>query len=732
MDQSKKARILCVDDEPQNLRLLEAELIPWGYEVIMAGSGRDALKTVLDQKVDLILLDIMMPDIDGFEVCRRIRQDEETRLIPIIMVTALGETGDRVRGIEAGCDDFITKPFSRPELQARIAMLLKMSYYRAQLDEKEKYVTVIRTSLDGFWLTDTNGRILDVNDTYCSLTGYSRQELLTMSVFDIRAQEKPEDTKRHIQRIIESGSDRFESKHRCKDGRIVDLEVSVNYSGVDGGRFFAFLRDITERNQRENDLRQANILNQTILQTIPFGMDIVDEEGNILYLSPKLEKSIGKEAIGRKCWEVYRDNKMQCTDCPLRKNIASGKEETIETEGLFGGKSFQISHTAIEYWGKKAILEIFQDITERKDAEKIMEKLSAVARQTADLILISDKNGKIEYVNPTFERHTGYKIEEIIGRTPRFLKSGAQDKAFYERLWKTILSGEVFRDVLINRKKNGEIYYSEKTITPIKDMQGNITHFVSTDKDITERKRYEEELVRANQELIKLDRIKSEFIANVSHELRTPIAMIKEGVSQVADGLHGDLEEKQKYYLDRTLSHINRLTKIVNSILDISGLDAGSVELRKEKVDIIEIANQIVSYYTPKAKEKNIEIGVSFSVDSIEIFADKSKLMQAFVSLIDNAVKFTDKGSIEVKVQDKGAEAEVGVADTGIGISQDDLPNVFDKLRQFSRAYGPGEKGVGLGLSIAKGIIELHGGKIWVESQIGKGTKFSFSLPKAY
>src|SRR3989338_7687864 len=168
---------------------------------------------------------------------------------------------------------------------------------------KTGYGLIIRTAMDGFWLIDIKGRILEVNDSYCRLIGYSRQELLTMSVFDLRANEKPEDTKRHIQRIIESGGDRFESHHRCKDGRIVDLEVSVNYLDVDGGRLFAFLRDITERKLVEREMTELNILNQVLVKTIPFGMDVVDAEGNVLYLSPRLEALFGKEAIGKKCWE---------------------------------------------------------------------------------------------------------------------------------------------------------------------------------------------------------------------------------------------------------------------------------------------------------------------------------------------------------------------------------------------------------------------------------------------
>ena len=186
----------------------------------------------------------------------------------------------------------------------------------AMQELKTGYGVVIRTALDGFWLADREGHILEVNDAYCRLSGYSRKELLTMSIADVEALEKPEDTQRHIQQIIKTGGDRFETQHRSKDGRIVDIEASVNYLSADGGRLFAFLRDITERKNNQKLLLESNALNQSLIQTIPFGMDVVDEEGNILYLSPRFEAALGKEAIGKKCWQLYRDDKQQCRDCP--------------------------------------------------------------------------------------------------------------------------------------------------------------------------------------------------------------------------------------------------------------------------------------------------------------------------------------------------------------------------------------------------------------------------------
>lgn len=474
------------------------------------------------------------------------------------------------------------------------------------------YDVIVRTAMDGFWLTDIKGRILEVNDSYCSLIGYSRQELLAMSLFDLRAQEKPEDTKRHIQRIIESGSDRFETKHCCKDGRIVDLEVSVNYLDVEGGRLFAFLHDITERKKRQF----------------------------------------------------------------------------------------------------------------------LLEKLAVAVRQTADIVVITDKDGKIEYVNPAFEAQTGYKAEEVIGKTPRVLKSGQQDRSYYERLWQTILAGEVFRGALVNKKKDGQLYYSDKTITPIKDKQGKIINFVSTDKDITARKKIEDELNRANKELWELDRMRNEFINMASHELRTPIAIVKEGVTQLTEGMPEEIGQKQKRLAEISLRNINRLVRVVDNIFEVSEIEFEKPAPKKELIDIVESAKTALADFLPTAKVKGLEIKENFPPAKVMFSADKIAVNRVWSKLISNAVKFTERGHIEIKVTQTAETVECSVSDTGIGIAPENLPKVFDKFQQFNRGFGPGERGTGLGLAIAKGIVELHKGRIWAESKLGEGSKFSFSLPK--
>ena len=242
-------------------------------------------------------------------------------------------------------------------------------------------------------------------------------------------------------------------------------------------------------------------------------------------------------------------------------------------------------------------------------------------------------------------------------------------------------------------------------------------------------KRLYKELEEKNNELKKLDQLKSDFISTVSHELRTPLSIVKEGISLVLERIPGDINEKQQKLLTVARDNIDRLARIINELLDISKIESGKTELKKGLVNLINLIEQIVLSFKPKADEKGVGIKTNFPKKEINIYADADKIIQVFTNLLANALKFTEKGHIEISAAEKKNEVECTVADTGIGMSKSDLPKVFDKFQQFERPAGGGEKGTGLGLSIARGIIEMHNGNIWVESELGKGTKFTFTLP---
>ena len=352
----------------------------------------------------------------------------------------------------------------------------------------------------------------------------------------------------------------------------------------------------------------------------------------------------------------------------------------------------------------------------RKQQEEEIRRLLRAIEQAPSAVVITDTAGNIEYANPKFTHLTGYPFDEAVGKNIRILKSGETPPEVYTQLWGTITAGKEWRGELRNKKKNGEFYWEFSSICAIINSEGMTTHYVAVKEDIAQRK--------------EIERLKDEFVSVVSHELRTPMAVIKEGVSQIFEGLHGGISDTQKEVLSLSLDNIDRLARIIDNLLDISKIEAGKLKLKKEMVNIVEVARTVLATFNLKAKDRNLALKENFSKEKIELCLDRDRIIQVFTNLVGNAMKFTSSGYIEISLEDKNDFIECSVRDTGIGISRDDLPRAFSKFEQFSRAIVSSEKGTGLGLSIAKELVELHKGRIWVESELGKGTVFTFTLPK--
>lgn len=244
------------------------------------------------------------------------------------------------------------------------------------------------------------------------------------------------------------------------------------------------------------------------------------------------------------------------------------------------------------------------------------------------------------------------------------------------------------------------------------------------------------ELEEANRKLnIEIQRgwraqqLKDDFVSTVSHELRTPLAIAKEGISLLEDGLLGTLTEKQLKIINTASRNIDRLARIINDLLDIAKIEAGKMDIHRRRIDLVELAKQSVAAMEPMAQKKRLSLSTDMPSTPLEVFADPGRITQVLTNLIGNAVKFTVSGGVSVSGSAADGEAHCTVLDTGPGISESDLPRVFEKFSQIERMEGAGNKGTGLGLSVAKSIIDLHGGRIWAESNPGEGSVFTFSLP---
>ncbi len=238
------------------------------------------------------------------------------------------------------------------------------------------------------------------------------------------------------------------------------------------------------------------------------------------------------------------------------------------------------------------------------------------------------------------------------------------------------------------------------------------------------------ELRRVNEELKRIDQLKSDLVSMVSHELRTPLATIKEFTAILSDQIAGPVTQAQQESLGIIRANIDRLARIIGDLLDMAKIEAGRVILNKGYTEVVAMVDHVVQSLQPLAKSKQLTLDVAIPPLAHGVFADPDKLTQVLLNLIGNAIKFTPPaGRVAIRIEEHQSEIEFSISDTGVGISADDLPKLFEKFQQFRRAAGEGSQGTGLGLAISKRLVELHGGRIWAASQEGKGSTFFFTIP---
>ena len=229
---------------------------------------------------------------------------------------------------------------------------------------------------------------------------------------------------------------------------------------------------------------------------------------------------------------------------------------------------------------------------------------------------------------------------------------------------------------------------------------------------------------------IRREELKDDLINTVSHELRTPLSITKEAISLVLEGVPGPINDQQAEILGIAKNNVERLARMINGLLDLSKIESGKARAQREDFDLSRLVRQTASAFEIKSRDKGLRLEVRLPARPVTAYADEDKVQHILMNLVDNAVKFTERGTVEIEVEDKGSAVECRVRDTGPGIAARDLPKVFDKFTQFGRKDGPGEKGTGLGLSIVKGLVELHHGEIRLESEPGSGTTAAFTLPR--
>ncbi|MBI4516214.1 MAG: PAS domain S-box protein [Deltaproteobacteria bacterium] len=357
-------------------------------------------------------------------------------------------------------------------------------------------------------------------------------------------------------------------------------------------------------------------------------------------------------------------------------------------------------------------------------------RVAAAVEQAEEMVLITEPDGTIVYANPAFTRITGYTAEEAIGRTPRLLRSGKQDEAFYADMWRRITRGEVWHGELINRRRDGRLYDAELTIAPVINSAGQIVNFSSIQRDVSERVAAERQLRELNAQLAETDRLKDAFLAAFSHELRTPLHVIMGYTEIMAETLGAQLDAAARGMFEAIGRNAGQLARLINETLDLARLRIDTLPLQLSTVDTGALVRELADSFAPLAASKHLRLTCEVPAAPIEAITDPLRLREVLGNLLDNAIKFTEAGEVRILATCDNGALVVEVQDTGIGVAGADIPRIFEDFRQLddspTRRYG----GCGLGLAVSKRLLALLGGSIEVESEPGRGSCFRVRLPR--
>lgn len=511
-------------------------------------------------------------------------------------------------------------------------------------------------------------------------------------------------------------------------------------------RVVTVIHDITHRKKAEEKLKESEEWHRLLLSSITDGCWVLDTEWRYTLINEAGAHLVSMEPdqiLGRKLTDLYPEIEKTEFFAALNKSMNERVTENVISsfvlpdgkEGIYEVRVYPVPH---------GILCFGRDITEQRRAEEKLreseEKFRNLAEQSPNMIFINQK-GRVVYVNEKCEEIMGYRKEEFYSPDFDFLTITAPEwRDIIKKNFKKHLKGLDVPPIeyALITKKGRRI---DALLTTRLVRYGGEMAILGIVTDITEHKKMEEKIrnyardlekkvQERTEELTRANQLKSEFLASMSHEFRTPLNSILSFADLLLLELDGPVNAEQRQDLEMIKESGEDLLVLVNNLLDLSRIEAGKVELNLEPVDAGEIISTVASQLTIRAQEKGLSLTTHVSQELPHVTADENRLRQVVRNLLENALKFTEEGEVSIGAYIEDREMIFWVKDTGTGISEEDQSVIFDKFRQAQRGtreFG----GAGLGLSVAKELVELHGGRIWVESEVGKGSKFSFSVPVA-
>ena len=601
-------------------------------------------------------------------------------------------------------------------------------------ESENKFRSVIEEAVEIVFTVDNRGYFTYVNPAGIKSSGYSLEELTKLKYLDLVEPNYKQKAKlNYLRQYKERISVTTEDYPFCtKSGEIkwFNQNVRLILENDDVKGFYAISRDITEQRKAEEALRENEEKFRSLVESINEVFYIADKDGKITYCSPNITPATGFELN-----EILGNSFLRMIAPIDRRSVMNHyldmtKKTESDTMQVFrvrckDGKIIwaeQITHIVRDLNGNVVeYRNVTRNITDRKIAEGELNKLSSAVEQSPVSVIITNKDGNIEYVNKKFCAATGYSKQEVLGKNPRILNSGYHDKKFYADLWNTIIDGNNWQGEMRNKKRTGELFWESALISPLVDYAGEITNYIAVKEDITEKKLLMEELIEAKDKAESSNKLKDAFIANMSHEIRTPLNGIL-GLTSVIKSLYADHIKEDEESIFSGIDHSSkRIIRTVDMILNYSRVQTGEFPIKPLDIELSVICENLVKEFAVTAKSKLLELSFENRCgNSTTIFGDEYSVTHSISNLIDNAIKYTENGFIKIILY-KGSDNEIllEIKDSGIGIGKEYLSHIFEPYQQEHLGYGRAYEGVGLGLSMVKKFLSLNKADICVESEKG-------------
>jgi len=648
----------------------------------------------------------------------------------------------------------------------------KARHEEALQKSEERFHLAVAGSNDGIWDWDITAGQIYLSPRWKQMLGYEEDEIEN-SFIAWRDLIHTDDLGKFLDAwtvYTEGNSDGFTIEYRLrrKDGDyawILCRGQRARTSQNNTMRLAGSHSDISVRKKAETALRESETRIRAIVEAAADGIITIDEQGIVESINTTAEGIFGytrEEVCGQNVSMLMPLPDSERHDDYLRRYRQTGlpgilKGGSREVTGRRSdGSTFPMELSASEVWldNKRIFIGLTRDISERKQVQENLDRTRGRLQYLLDNIpavvytAVPTGDFKITFITENVLHVLGYESAEVID-DPNFLFEHIHEDdriPMVARLQHLFRDSEQVHEYRI-KQKNGEYIWVHDTLRVVKGKDGELLEITGSLMDITARKKAEKDVAEARDQALEANKLKSEFLANMSHELRTPLNSVIGFSGMLIKGIDGKLNDEQESSLTLINNSGKHLLELINDILDLSKIEAGKMELAREPTDLEEMINTAIETVSPLAKEKKLDLGVELISDLPVLLIDGLRIKQVLINLLSNAIKFTDQGGVYVHSKridgmERRLPAEVKhlmrkseptmmieVRDTGVGISSEDLSRVFEAFKQVDGSSTRRHGGTGLGLTIAKRFVEMHGGHMWLESQEGQGTSFLFTLP---